>query len=368
MRGMLRILLYDSLINLFLLFGICGLSQTALPRPEFFADSILKKMVLVNDHFKANQWKQVDRNWKRGTYFTGLMVFYKESGDSSLLRQAIDWGTKHGWRTGSEWIYPANRLTCSQTWLELYLMDKNEYHIQRTKSFMDNRVNSPESAFESGWDYIDALFVGTPAWVMMSEATGDTCYKTYGVRSFKEVADSLYDMHWHLFYRDLKAKYKHGDSGLPEFWSRGNGWAFAAIPRILDHLPGDDSARAYFQNILMEMAESLADKQMPGGYWCSSLANNSTYPGPESSGTAFFTYGLAWGIDHKILDRDKYMPVVQKAWQWLYHDVDINGKVCYGQQVARAPGHVDKEDSAEYVAGAFLLAGAEILRLIKTEQ
>ena len=86
---------------------------------------------------------------------------------------------------------------------------------------------------------------------------------------------------------------------------------------------------------------------------------------PESSGTAFFTYAIAWGINNGILDPVIYKPVVQKAWKGLCSVVDEYGKVCWGQTVSRDPGKVKKEDSEEYVSGAFLLAGSEMLKLIQ---
>ena len=32
------------------------------------------------------------------------------------------------------------------------------------------------------------------------------------------------------------------------------------------------------------------------------------------TGTALFVYGMAYGVRNGILDHDKYMPVITKAW------------------------------------------------------
>jgi hypothetical protein len=47
--------------------------------------------------------------------------------------------------------------------------------------------------------------------------------------------------------------------------------------------------------------------------------------------------------------------------------VNEEGKVCWGQPEARNPGKVEQQDSDEFVTGAFLLAGSEMLKLIEKE-
>jgi len=322
---------------------------------------------MVNENFNLNSWKQNDRNWIRGTYYTGLMEFYHATKDEKLLKQAKSWAAKHGYRTGTEWTYPPNRLTCTQTYLDLYFIDKNEYYIKNAKSFMDKRIYKIESAFEQGWWYVDALYVGIPAYIKMSQATGDEDYLNYANKMFWEVKDSLYDKNENLFYRDLKAKSTITENGRKEIWSRGNGWAMASIPKILDHLPEDHSSREKYKDLLRNMAIALSKKQRADGFWNTNLTDPEQYPGPESSGTAFFVYAISYGINKRILDKNTFLPVVFKAWNALYSAVDENGKVCWGQGVSRDPGKVNKEDSAEFVAGAFLLAGSEIYKLVNKE-
>jgi rhamnogalacturonyl hydrolase YesR len=329
-------------------------------------DAVLSVMNRVNQYFLDNEWKQNDRNWIRATYYTGLMAYFEVTLDSNLLDQLLTWGQKHGWRTGTEWVYPANRLTCSQTYLQLYEVFSNQYMIEKTREFMDKRLDQNKPAFEAGWDYVDALYVGTPAYFMMSRLTNDPAYKIYAHRLYKEVTEVLFDRIHGLYYRDLKARTRELNGSLPEFWSRGNGWAFASLPRILNYLPEHDTMRGFYIDMMKQMALSLAKCQGDDGFWRSSLLEPETFPNPESSGTAFFVYGYAWGINHEILDQQIYLPIVLKAWQALCGAVDDSGKVGWGQDVARAPGHVDAEDSREFVSGAFLLAGSEIFKLFSS--
>ena len=89
---------------------------------------------------------------------------------------------------------------------------------------------------------------------------------------------------------------------------------------------------------------------------------------PESSGTAFFTYALTWGINNGILHRETFEPFVRIAWSGLCTVVNEEGKVCWGQLEARKPGKVEQEDSDEFITGAFLLAGSEMLELIENRE
>lgn len=322
-------------------------------------------MYSVNNYQRSQSWKNIDRNWKRATWYTGIMAFYEITGDSNLLNQAIDWGAKHGWRIGSEWVYPANRLTCSQTYLKLYFLENNENMIKRTKGFMDKEIEDDNSAFDQGWDYVDALYVGIPAYVMMTSITRDQKYADYGNKIFHELADSLFDRDENLFYRDIAAKEESVETGRKIFWSRGNGWAIASIPRIIDYLGGNDPEKSYYTDLLQKMAEALSTLQQKDGLWRTNLKDVDEYPEPETSGSSFIIYALAWGINNGYLEREKYFNTILKGWNGLALSIGPDGKVQWGQPVAREPGTVSREDSDEYVTGAFLLATSEIYKLAK---
>ena len=333
------------------------------PEPEFNRDSIISVMYRVTCYQKNNSWMNVDRNWKRSTFYTGLMAFYNIVKDNELLTKAEYWAGKHGYRPGTDWFYQPNKLACTQTYLEIFFITGNREIIENTKKYMDSEIEENESAFEQGWDYIDALYVGAPAYVMMYKATGEKKYLDYMNRVFLEVAGSLWDEDDKLFYRDLDAKTLKSKNGKKVLWSRGNGWAIASIPRILKYLPSDNEYYPKYISLLKSLAESLAGRQGDDGFWRTNLADYDEFPMPESSGTAFFTYAIAWGINNGILNREQYLPVVERAWKALYNDVDDDGKVLWGQTVNHRPAAVRKEDSGEYVSGAFLLAGSEVLQL-----
>ena len=112
------------------------------------------------------------------------------------------------------------------------------------------------------------------------------------------------------------------------------------------------------------MAHKIAGLQHPDGTWHASLLDPASYPAKETSGTGFFTYALAWGINNGFLSYREYYPVVSKAWDALQQCVHENGKLGYVQVPGAAPEKVSFDDSEVYGVGAFLLAGTELHTLL----
>jgi rhamnogalacturonyl hydrolase YesR len=84
---------------------------------------------------------------------------------------------------------------------------------------------------------------------------------------------------------------------------------------------------------------------------------------PETSGTAFFTFGMAWGIRHGVLERAEYWPAVVKGWTALASSVSAEGRLGWVQPAGQEPGPSSASGTNDYATGALLLAGSEILAL-----
>lgn len=327
---------------------------------------IMSLMHKVNNYQLNFNRESINRNWKQSTYYTGVMAFYQATHDKKLMEQAVTWAEKNDWEIGKEMFFPANRLTCTQTYIQIFSEKHDSVMIKITREYLDTELLVKEPAYLRGWYYVDALYVGIPPFIMMSALTGEDKYADYGNRIFWELAEQLFDNEDGLFYRDSEARF-HDKSinGKKVFWSRGNGWAIAALPRILSYLPEDNPNYKRYVELFQKMASSIAKCQGEDGLWRTNLADSKDYPEPESSGTAFFTYAITWGINNGILDREKFGPVIRKSWKGLCNIVNGDGKVCRGQPEARKPGKVEQQDSDEFVTGAFLLAGSEMLKFIE---
>jgi hypothetical protein len=198
---------------------------------------------------------------------------------------------------------------------------------------------------------------------MLYKATGDQKYLDIMNEFFWNVTDTILDEDEYLYYRDPSYIGQVSPNGKKVLWSRGNGWVFAAFPRILKYMPKDDLNYGRFVSLYRSMASSLAGRQHDDGLWRSNLDDSDHYSMPESSGTAFFTYGLAWGINQGLLDPAVYGPVIEAAWEGLVTiAVHPDGKLGWVQPVGGQPSSSTYETTHEYAVGGFLLAGGEMYK------
>jgi len=330
---------------------------------------------------RANSWqlahpvmKPDDRNWERATWYTGVMAAWKSTRDPAFLQQALDWGRRHEWQVGTE-PDGANRLFCVETWTEIYLAKKDRAVIApaiRWLATPDPLSPAGDKQWyldhydrknlKGGFVYVDSLY-GAPALAMLAQATGDIQYLDVMNAFFDDVTGQLLDKESGLYYRDPSFIGQRTANGKKILWSRGNGWAFAGIARVLEYLPQHHPSRQHYLAIFRRQAAELIKRQGADGLWRVNLDDPEQFPNPGTSGTGFFCFGLAWGINHGVLNRQEYLPAVEKAWAGLTLSLSPEGKVLWGQQVDGKPHAVARESTHEYVTGTFLLSGSEVYKL-----
>jgi rhamnogalacturonyl hydrolase YesR len=220
------------------------------------------------------------------------------------------------------------------------------------------------------WWWCDALFMAPPALVKLGVATGDDGFLKCNDQCYKECYDLLFNKDEHLFARDLNYVIKPDGSGRREangeriFWSRGNGWVMGGLVRILRELPADYPQRPFYENLFKEMAARILSLQQPDGMWRASLLDPASYPGGEVSGSGFFCYALAWGVNNKLLDKKSYLPAVEKSWVSLTACISKEGRFGWVQPIGGSPGkNISAESWEVYGTGAFLLAASEVIKL-----
>ncbi len=213
------------------------------------------------------------------------------------------------------------------------------------------------------WCWADALFMSPPVLTKLTAYTGDPKYLEFSDREYWATTDYLFDEGDGLFLRDSRFFDTREDNGEKTYWSRGNGWVFSGLADILDDLPADHPSRPRYEALFTDMAQALIETQSDNGFWPVSLKAGELYPVEESSGTAFFVAGLAWGIRTGRLDPDTYLKVTLKGWNAVEAAVRPSGMIGYVQQVGFAPDKVSADETQFYGAGAVLLAGSEMLKL-----
>jgi unsaturated rhamnogalacturonyl hydrolase len=317
------------------------------------------------------------RNWTFAALYTGLMAASRATGDPRYNDAVEGMGEKFHWQLEMEprWphdnkpFYDANDQCVAQSYLELYFETPEPQKIGPTRAALDdlaagNTAGIPADEPQIAWWWADALYMAPPAETRMYAATHDRKYLEYMDERWWETWDLLYDRKYHLYYRDASYLHSKNAQGYPVFWSRGNGWAMGGLVRLLDYLPNDDPSRPRFESQLREMAAEVASIQDPkNGLWHADLLDAVDFPRPEVSGSSFIAFALAWGVNHGVLDRATYMPVIAKAWRGLVAQIYADGRLGNIQQTGAYPAHYLPTSSYNYGVGAFLVAGEQVAKL-----
>ncbi|HEY1718856.1 MAG TPA: glycoside hydrolase family 88 protein [Verrucomicrobiae bacterium] len=334
--------------------------------------SVLAQMQRVGDWQLAHSATERTTGWIQAVGDVGMMALAGISGDPKYRDAMLAKGETNGWQL-AEYRgrkYHADDQCYGQVCAELYFLYRENRMIGPMREKFDWILANPpanpslDHKFgENQWTWCDALFMAPPAWLRLYAATDDTCYLDFAVTNFWRTTDYLYDKDEHLFYRDSSFFDKREANGRKIFWSRGNGWVLAATVRMLQFLPMNNPDRPRFEKLFKDMAEKILSCQQPDGMWSASLLDPDDFPTPEASGSALFTYGLAWGVNQGLLDRATYEPAVRKAWPALLGCVDADGKLTHIQPAGDHPVKFDADSTQPYGGGVFLLAGSEVYKM-----
>lgn len=326
--------------------------------------------------WQIENFKKIKRNnlsWTNGALYRGMIEWANLEQSQEIFDFLMKIGKANRWAMASR-VYHADDICVGQAFIEMYRKYKDPRMLQPAMERAFYVASHPSDALMSKadergkderWSWADALFMAAPVYAALYAITGEQIYFDYMDREFRICTDSLYDKKEHLYYRDCMRIPLREPNGSKQFWGRGNGWVFAAIPLVLENLPKDHPAREYYLTIFKEMAERVADTQDKTGTWHASLLDPVFYPDPENSVSAFFCYGLGWGIRNGYLSARKYMKVLEKGWASLVSYVDHEGKLGYVQPIGNAPRKANAASTEVYGVGGFLLAGSEVMRLCK---
>ena len=312
-----------------------------------------------------------DLDWTHAVLYMGMVdwaeVAEKEYGDLTYYKWLLKIGKRNHFQVG-KWMYHADFIAVGQSFIDMYKKYGDEKMIAPVMSRADWIVGHPaKTSLEldygkmetlDRWSWCDALFMATPVYAKLYALTGDEKYLDFMDREYRTTYDYLYDKGERLFYRDHRYFGQRESNGEKVFWGRGNAWVIAGLAEILKELPEGDS-RKFYEDLFVDLAGRLAELQSPDGYWHASLLDPKSYPSPETSATGFIVYGLAYGINAGLLDKDTYLPAVEKGWKALTEAVGKDGKLGYVQPIGADPRKVTRDMTEVYGVGAFLMAGCQ---------
>ncbi|WP_299019816.1 glycoside hydrolase family 88 protein [uncultured Photobacterium sp.] len=306
-------------------------------------------------------------DWERGVFWASVATAWQVTGDEDYLSGLMDYSLNTGFRSGPLPRF-ADDHVCIQAYLPLYPVVDIPEAVEYAGKALDIMLDEPKPGREDWW-WCDSLFMAPPVFAGMAAQTGNRAYLDYMDKAWWDAVDHLFDPESGLYFRDQryipdgKGNELREANGEKVFWSRGIGWVLAAVPRIMAYMPEDFPSRNQYLAMFTALAKEVIKYQHEDGFWRASLSDPDSFPAPESSATALFCYGLAWGIRHGYLERDIYLPAVNKAWVALESAVHDDGMIGWVQLPAFNPRDVKFEHNIDYGAGAFLLAASEMCQL-----
>ncbi|MBQ7442969.1 MAG: glycoside hydrolase family 88 protein, partial [Bacteroidaceae bacterium] len=348
---------------------------------------VLDQIIKVNNYWQAHNTPYVRSFWDHAAYHTGNMEAYRLTGRADWYAYTDKWCRHNEWKgaksddvrawkyktygEGQDFVLFGDWQICFQTYIDMYNLVPAPYKVARAIEVMSHECSMEDTHF---WWWADALYMVMPVMTKMYKLTGDIKYLDKLTENFLWSDSLMFDKDEQLYYRDAKyiyPKVKTTCNGGKSFWARGDGWVLAGLAKVLADMPHDYKNRPIFVQRFRELAEGVARVQRPGGYWSRSMLCEDDAPGPETSGTAFFTYGMLWGVNNGYLDNATYGPVIQKAWKYLSETaLQADGSIGFVQPIGEKPDPtktVDAHSQAPFGTGAWLLAACEMIRYINAD-
>jgi unsaturated rhamnogalacturonyl hydrolase len=382
-----------------LLFAINPLVRSQSGANDLFKRNYIKTTMLKVTDWQLKNPKHLPTDWTNGAFYAGVVAAYETTKSKAILDSLVALGDRTSWKPGPRYDH-ADDIAISQTYIDVYRLKKDRTMIQATIDTVQKLRTVPGREVKQHgitWWWCDALFMAPPTLIKLGVTLKDPSYFTFNDSLFRQTYNLLYNKNEHLFARDAsylineKGEGKREKNGKLVFWSRGNGWVMGGLVRLLEELPanypqtgrssggwtaypplsalgsaspGSKTSRQFYLTIYREMAEKIKSLQQDDGLWRASLLDPASYPGGEGSGSGFYCYALAWGINKGILNKQQYLPVVRKAWEGLNTLVSPEGRVGWVQPIGADPQKNFSAESWEvYGAGAFLLAGSEVIKI-----
>ena len=344
---------------------------------------VLKAAQLTNDYFMSKysdptqptfvKKQRPSSLWTRAVYYEGLMALYAVDKQQRYLDYTAKWADFHKWmpRNGTK-TTDADDQCCEQTYIE-YNLATGKGTLEPTKENLEKQMASGRTDY---WTWIDAIQMAMPVYVKMYAITNDQRYLDYAMLSYRwtrnECGGGCFNVKEGLWWRDKDyvAPYKEKD-GKNCYWSRGNGWVYAALLRSMEVLPAKSKAYKELKKDFLLMSEALLKCQHEDGFWHASLVSDADYPTPEMTGTALFLYGMAWGIQQGLLKEKVYRPACDKAWSALKSCLHKDGFLGWNQGTGKDPSagqpvtFTSVPDFEDYGTGCYLLGLTEYYKLLK---
>lgn len=317
--------------------------------------------------------------WTRAVYYEGLMALYEIDHNQCYLDYTDKWANFHKWspRNGIK-STDADDQCCGQTYVDIYQQtgSKDEYKIRPIIQNLDNQMSTGKMTF---WTWIDAIQMAMPLYAQIYKVTGERKYIDYAMQMYRwtrnECGGGLFNKKTGYWWRDkdFVPPYQEKDGNYC-YWSRGNGWVYAALVRVMNLLPKNDQYYKELKKDYLSMSKAFLRCQRDDGFWNVSLISPTTFGGKELTGTSLFLYGMSWGIRKGLLKSKQYRHSCDKSWKAIQDEcVHEDGFLGYVQGTGKEPKdsqpvtYTKVPDFEDFGTGCFLLGATEYYRLTTSD-
>jgi hypothetical protein len=319
--------------------------------------TVVQSMAKADAYWLAHGVSQTGATWQNSAFHVGNLAYLGTPGATPNTATATWAQNNHYAVNSSVGSARPNDLAAGEVYLKLA-------HPASIRARVASEVAAGNFTL---WTYVDALNMAMPSYARLGIRDKSAADLNAMQAQFNYTKNTLglFDAATGLWWRDARFK------GTGTYWSRGNGWALMALTKVLQILRPTAPGYAEYLRVYKKMISALVPLQLSDGFWGADLRNPSAY-GYEESGTAFFTYAIAWGVNTGILDRAVYKPVVTKAWRALSTiALQPSGEVGYVQGATKGASQpsdgqpVKVTDTSAYGVGGFLLAGSEMVHILR---
>ncbi len=353
-------------------------------------EEIESTVSLVFDYYSKNG-ATVDKantgpkssDWKGGTYLMGVLDAYIATGDEKYLNHCNNIMKSVNYRSNSHKNgrmsnYP-DEIQRIQVIYALDMLEVDGVKLEHSKSLLDYCL----TFCQLDYTWIDEIYMLAQSLIYQTHITGDIKYFEADFLTYKYFRELLFDFEDGLWYRDNRYIYdlenplaKAAD-GRKVYWSRGNTWVYVSLIRRLEMMEKLGMTEGEYQEAydtylydFTAMSYTLKDIQRNDGFWNANLSNSLDGRGKETTGTGGFLYGLAAGIRLGYLDREAFLPTVEKCYNGVVkHAVRSNGFLGYCQPVGTTSSNYNdastKDKTNNFGVGLFLMGACEYLKIVE---
>ena len=230
--------------------------------------------------------------------------------------------------------YALDNINTGKLLFPLYRKYGDEKYKKAAALLMDQLRNQPRSRDGVFWHkkalpeqaFLDSLFMASPFYAEYTKEFGDG-------KDFADVAsqfllcesylrDDKTGLLYHACDLSKKVSWCHPETGLSEsFWGRAMGWFCMGLADALEFFPQEHKDRQNLIDALERALDALAKVQSPEGVWYQILDKGDRSGNYlEASASIMFTYALAKSVSLGFVDKGKFAPVLQKAYQGILRE------------------------------------------------